>query len=183
MKIAIISTVLLTLIVSWTGKAKAYSVEHIHPHLTEIALDIYRDCTGHSLTSVFRNKTEFENAKQNIKQANIEEDDGHYITRAFNWHFYNTELKNNGIGIETFDDTFQKLVTALNNKASSRKEAYKIIGRIFHYIEDVTVPAHVIPVYHSINQPWLTKHIKWQWVILVTYLKIQMELVQSGHLL
>jgi hypothetical protein len=153
MKKNILWVVVIISLLYFKGESKAYSVDKAHQHLTKIALNVYGFCANEVTPS--NQKTNFN--EKIIIDANIEEDEGHWLLRIFNWHFYYPERNKYRKGIfikETLDRTFDGLIKGLISEPPQKK-GYEILGRVLHFIEDVTVPAHVVPVYHSINLPWL----------------------------
>jgi len=78
--------------------------------------------------------------------------------RIFNWHFYNPErISYSKVGLieQSHSRLWGDLIKGINK---NNKEYNKLLflGGIIHLIEDLTVPAHVIPVYHG---PTAVKHL------------------------
>jgi hypothetical protein len=139
------------------GQAMAFSAKSTHPYLTHIAYNIYNECAVELLQDADEKNPPKENTGDltEIIKANKNED-GLTLTRAMNWHFYNPDLPENRkafLHYRTFDRTFQGIVDDLKEESLTKKEGYEILGRVLHFIEDVTVPAHVVPVYHSFILP------------------------------
>lgn len=84
------------------------------------------------------------------------------LQRAFNWHFYN----NNGLirdspwipGRRTSEKRFDDLLTRVTKDLQrwERQADGEVLeallettGRIMHHIQDMSTPAHVVPVYHD----------------------------------
>jgi hypothetical protein len=93
--------------------------------------------------------TEIE-AKQIIK-GNLSEDHfgKKWLIRLWNQHFYNPlKSKSNWKRSKSIDVRFERIAKRLFRKKNSKKFNY-LIGEIIHHIQDVTNPAHVVPVYHG----------------------------------
>ncbi len=90
---------------------------------------------------------------ENIAQGSIEEDTTDTALRLSNWHFYNTygNLKQGPLIYESLDNIFkyrnEKLIENIQfQRADSITNS---LGRVLHYIQDMFVPAHVVPVFHG----------------------------------
>jgi hypothetical protein len=77
------------------------------------------------------------------------------LQRATHWHFYNRNEK-----LEPFwffernlDAIFNKRIKKLNELLvkpdADPVEVYEQAGRVLHYIQDMSVPGHVVPAYHA----------------------------------
>jgi hypothetical protein len=77
------------------------------------------------------------------------------LQRATRWHFYNRNEK-----LEPFwffernlDAIFNKRIKKLNELLvkpdADPVEVYEQAGRVLHYIQDMSVPGHVVPAYHA----------------------------------
>lgn len=86
-------------------------------------------------------------------QGSQDEDDTQLLLRAQNWHFYNRygSVKNNWANT-TLDWIFEERARHLNEAIASRPIQWEVIyaraGRVVHYLQDMSVPAHVAPIYH-----------------------------------
>jgi hypothetical protein len=85
------------------------------------------------------------------------EDESPLIKRYFNWHFYDAykdEASAMGRSItgarkslhHIFNERADSLIEALKKK--QKDNTYEYTGRLLHYIQDMTVPVHVAPIYH-----------------------------------
>ncbi len=89
---------------------------------------------------------------QQIAVGSVEEDTTQMPLRLTNWHFYNTygNLRQGPILFESLDHIFkirnEQLVENLNQKNNQIENS---MGRVLHYIQDMYVPAHVVPVFHG----------------------------------
>jgi len=123
-----------------------------HQLVTRHAIDVYSQCISYlGVENHLDEKAELISIGSKI------EDESPLLQRYFNWHFYdsyrNNELYRMGrslTGARTSLHHIYRLRTAyLTDKISTNKdEFYQGIGRVVHYIQDMTVPAHVAPIYH-----------------------------------
>lgn len=74
--------------------------------------------------------------------------------RLTHWHFYNRDGKLQPLGFidRNIDGIFALRVEALEQllrqKHPDITEVYEQAGRVLHYIQDMSVPAHVVPIFH-----------------------------------
>lgn len=123
----------------------AFKPAEQHEPISKQALSYYQKCTGQTIPEEYSGE---------FIDGVVSEDDV-TMERLLNWHFYNNR---NRIGTYYLlfyganDKIFQKLLLRLESLLDSdapRPEAiYKIAGRLAHHIQDMSAPAHVIPVYH-----------------------------------
>lgn len=72
-----------------------------------------------------------------------------WLNRPFRQHFYNPEKDENlRRKWKSINKHFNSISTKLQDKKSSRRFFYSL-GEVIHYIQDMTNPAHVVPVYHG----------------------------------
>lgn len=98
-----------------------------------------------------------------VQQGAKEEDLTPLLARATNWHFYNRNLDCDVVK-EPVWSFMEPLVFHLSSDRILRrhcdqlvKEAAKgavedccdLTGRILHHIQDMSIPAHVVPIYHG----------------------------------
>lgn len=119
-----------------------------HPELTRQAVELYRQCEGVPLSDELANAL----------AEGTENEDASILTlgqRMANWHFYNRDgkLRDSWFANRSLDVIFAKrnveLETLLAAKTRDREQIYERAGRVLHYIQDMSVPAHVVPVYHA----------------------------------
>jgi len=163
-------------VVMLSAPAFAYDVDTGHVPLTSFSLDLYNKCFPASTT--FRGA----DAQKRLIQGNRGMDKGtadmlqhldlseqelerltgrsvfNLTTRIWNWHFYNpdrTGLSRAGL----VEQSFSRLWTRLKKGRDSNDDMNSLIflGGLIHLVEDVSVPAHSVPVYHG---PTLIKEIK-----------------------
>ena len=72
--------------------------------------------------------------------------------RMRNWHFYRSNKRIGGKKLikYTSEDIFHKRIKEMNKYGKDDKRRYNNLGRILHHIQDMSTPAHVIPIYHGI---------------------------------
>ncbi|MFJ2526889.1 hypothetical protein [Pseudomonas helmanticensis] len=75
--------------------------------------------------------------------------------RATNWHFYNRNKKlepfwfaNRSLDV-IFSKRIEKLNALLAEPDADPVAVYEQAGRVLHYIQDMSVPGHVVPAYHA----------------------------------
>lgn len=133
--------ILMTIEPAFAFDAKRHSVYTLQ------AVQAYRDCQGAELPI---------DAGRALA-AGTEAEDTSLLTlreRATNWHFYNRDekLRPGWFGSRNLDDIFIKRTQSLEDLLASQKpdtaDVYERAGRILHYIQDMSVPAHVVPVFH-----------------------------------
>jgi len=82
------------------------------------------------------------------------EDTTELISRSLNWHFYksNNDIEDTWFTHRTFGPIYEKRVQQFLALLDSRVAVEDILvasGRVLHYMQDVAVPAHVVPVLHG----------------------------------
>ena len=160
--LTILSILLLSL------PAQAYDVDIAHVPLTNLSLSLYNNCFPAS--TLYR-----ESAAQNrLVQGNRGMDTGktdmlrnldlnkqeraqlngasafNLTKRVGNWHFYNPDRASySRVGLVEMSHLrlWQELKDGL--ASNSGKNALLFLGGLIHLTEDISVPAHAIPVYHG----------------------------------
>lgn len=153
---------IFTLLTLLTSNACAYKPD-VHEPLLNTALSVYNQC--------FPGDTIYDKDKEAasiVLEGDIAMDKGlkfdlfHFFSlkgekvfslskRPLNWHFYNPykeKLSRVGLVEQSHSRLFNDLISGLE---SNTKKHYKLlfIGGLIHLIEDLSVPAHVVPVYHG----------------------------------
>lgn len=117
----------------------------IHETLTRIAGERFNECAvrkGHEPLKC--------ESIGNIVKGVRYEDDQFILKRLLTWHFYDRSPKKRESIIckrTRLHARFDELSKRVNRSAPS-KEAYSELGKLIHYLQDVTVPAHAIPIFH-----------------------------------
>jgi hypothetical protein len=119
-----------------------------HQKITELALELCEDKMPEEILKY----------RKNIIAGSYKEDTTNLILRALHWHFYrenNSPIpqKVKKIFNPTSEIIFQKRVKEFE-KEKDLKKKYEILGRIIHHIQDMTTPAHVLPIYHGPSLPY-----------------------------
>ena len=128
----------------------------IHPDkhmvVTRLAFSQYRDC----LRTLSVEDTLSEGIEPVAEYSGLE-DLSPLLERFFNWHFYDAYRETSAamgrtmLGSEKslhhiYDERIATLLGALDKADAATY--YEYTGRVLHFIQDMTVPAHVAPVYH-----------------------------------
>lgn len=135
----------------FSGNAYAISPENHRP-VTRAAISAYKSC----LEQLAVEDTLSEGSEAIVEFSKLE-DESPLIKRYFNWHFYDaykgTEyaMGESATGARKsmhhiYAEHADDLIDALEN--NRREDIYEYTGRLLHLIQDMTVPAHVAPIYH-----------------------------------
>jgi hypothetical protein len=149
----------------------AYDVDTGHVPLTSFSLELYNKCFPAS--TAFREA----DAQQRLIQGNRGMDTGkmdmlrhlnlsgqeraqlngvsvfNLTRRIGNWHFYNpdrAEISRVGLVEQSHQRLWRDLKDGMS--LSAGRNALLFLGGLIHLVEDVSVPAHAIPVYHGPTQ-------------------------------
>jgi hypothetical protein len=139
----------IILILMLASSCHAFEPER-HELISNSAASLYKACTGHAIP---------EELLSAFAQGTADEDE-RGLTRALNWHFYN-----NGHRIGRYwkfifycngsnEKIYHRRVQTLDGLFASKSSAIKIYaatGRVAHHIQDMSVPPHVMPIYHLGN--------------------------------
>lgn len=163
-----ITSLLCTFSLWLPGNTLAYDAETGHTPLTKAALTAYAIC--------FPKDTTFRGDNSNKKRlhlqlGNVAMDKGEgkipwkyrnnsniksvfeLKKRLTNWHFYNPNKTSEAVTRRSFVEQSQRrLWQRAKHGFESMSEAEGkalFLGALIHFVEDVSVPAHVVPVYHG----------------------------------
>ena len=132
------------------------TAQAVHPDkhmvITRLAFSEYQDC----LRTLSVEDT-LSRGIGSIAEHSGLEDISPILERFFNWHFYDayrdtdaamgsTMLGSRKSLHHIYDERIAALLDAVNQ--SDEDSYYEYTGRILHFIQDMTVPAHVAPIYH-----------------------------------
>jgi len=141
-----------------------------HPIVTKRAINTFNQC----LKYIDKEKYKLSMVRGGVisKYTKLE-DESPVSDRAFNWHFHDAfhgtdhSLKSPYFVMKpSLHDIFNERVQALSyvdNEELDVEIDYdvylnetkeQISGRIIHYIQDMGIPAHVSPIYHSKPEGW-----------------------------
>jgi hypothetical protein len=133
----------------------AYDPRQGHKQLAEAAIEGFNLCITADVDHVYSLPV-FEIGKYaaTIVEADVAEDEKNLLRRALNWHFYSTSGPQiHFLTDRSLDRVFSGIEDKLKADGIAPSGAYKLVGRAMHFLEDVTVPAHVVPVYHGPGFP------------------------------
>ncbi len=138
---------LSTLSLAAIGGAKAYAYEpQIHQQLTFMAARQFNRCAERrpDLEPLSALDTRY------IVKANVGQADPNVFVRMFRWDYYNRLDQENrstlGLIDTRFHDHFESLSRNIQ-RADSRQERLRHLGRLINYVQKVSSPAHAVPVY------------------------------------
>ncbi len=156
---------LLALMLSQATTAFAYDPQKGHKSIVTTAVKAYAQCFEDQ--SFYR----INGAQERVIQGDLSMDEGldatlkerfgltgemvfSKVIRPLNWHFYNPDraaYSKVGLVEQSHINLWNDLIKGFNE---NKKEYNKIlfVGGIIHLVEDLTVPAHVVPVYHGPTQ-------------------------------
>ena len=119
----------------------AYNIKN-HERITRKAIELLNKKYGANYITGYE-------AKQIIR-GNLSEDkfNSKWLIRPFNQHFYNPlKEKQYWKRNKSIDRRFEKLQRNFTGRVNKSKYYYSI-GEIIHHLQDETVPAHVVPIFH-----------------------------------
>ncbi|MBU1565520.1 MAG: hypothetical protein KJ630_07815 [Proteobacteria bacterium] len=124
----------------------------VHGAITEAAVDVFNDAVALD-PDLAKYSIDPESTKVAITKRNKNEDNVFYplLARLRNWHFYNAnEQEDEGWVRHFLDRIFLQKFTELDEAIISDEPADVFIkaGSVMHYIQDMSSPPHVVPVYH-----------------------------------
>lgn len=135
---------LTLLLCGWTPVVTAYDSE-VHQRLTFIAAQQFNQCMqSQNLERLSALDTRY------LVKANIAQAEGNVFTRTFRWSYYNRKDQTSrtflGVLDTRFHNRFKELLGRLDGSRTRHREL-QTLGRLVNFIQDVTSPAHVVPVY------------------------------------
>ena len=143
------SAALLALLVlmhlGFSAPVRAYDAE-IHQQLTFIAARQLNRCMQADSRVPLLSALE----TRYIAKANVAQADPNVFVRMFRWPYYNRADQTNrstlGVIDTRFHDHFKALLRDME-EANSRRQQLRELGRVINYVQDVSSPAHAVPVY------------------------------------
>lgn len=127
---------------------------NVHEMLTRSAIKVYHDCQQLAPEEASRHGVMAKELQDEVVRWNGEQD-GVFVTligRFFDWHFYNTnQVTDQGWVRHFMDRVFERRRQSLETAAARNRpaaELYVRAGAVMHYLQDVSSPPHVVPVYH-----------------------------------
>ncbi len=131
----------------YTSLSFSYSVDN-HEMITEVAIGHFNRCLdeGHlgSLSQIS------EKERRTLVDGNLHEDLLGPIRRLKQWHFWDPKRRNdNGKYInKTLHKRFDAVEKSIFKPLDFFSSKYSELGHLLHYLQDVTVPSHVVPIFH-----------------------------------
>ena len=131
--------------VVYGGLATAYVVP-LHEQLTQVSLDLIDFC-GEERSYASEAIVEFSGAEDYSPH------EGSMVTRLTNWHFYTPrrsedhQILAGAVNLDFFQ-RWEELLGMLA-KESGEPIRSQIQGALVHFLQDVTNPSQVVPVYHG----------------------------------
>ena len=118
----------------------------IHQQLTFIAVRHYNNCIDDDDLRLSALQTRY------MAKANVEQADGGFWRGLFRWNFYNRDDQTPRSlmwVVETrLHEGFEQLLGNLD-RSKSLADRYSNLGRVVNHLQDMTSPAHVVPVFVS----------------------------------
>lgn len=129
-----------------------------HQKITKRAIDLYHlHCPGPFSRHLNRYAEE-------VIEGSKEADTTPLTVRATNWHFYPANdrlapIKTKLLGFmpitiyPTSDHILKRRIEELKKEISKgiSEDVFNLVGRILHHIQDMSTPAHAVPVYHGLD--------------------------------
>jgi len=87
------------------------------------------------------------------------------LSRLWNWHFYDAGLDDADNPHASIEKNWlhmnrslhrifiEKVILASQRMALRDKDFFILSGEVLHFVQDMAVPAHVVPIYHDIFKP------------------------------
>ena len=129
------------------GSAPAFAYEpQIHQQLTFLAARQFNECAQNhpQIQRLSALDTRY------VVRSNAAQADGNFFVRMFRWNYYNRLDQSNRTAWYLIDTRFhQHFEGLLENvdEPKDRQQQLRDLGRLVNYIQNVTSPPHVVPVY------------------------------------
>ncbi|MDZ7827389.1 MAG: hypothetical protein U5R48_16895 [Gammaproteobacteria bacterium] len=93
---------------------------------------------------------------RNLVRGNLREADTNFLRRATRWNFYDRSRQDPRRllwSIDTrFHDRFDDVADRVLAEETRDTDRYENLGTVVHYLQTVTIPADVVPIFHP--RPW-----------------------------
>ncbi len=157
------------LCISFFLTMSAFSMDpDIHHKVTLDAVEAYGICQqwraeqSEVISFSYEHLSDLEAVARFIAKGTKIEDTSPLLERLYNWHFYDQfrgtphAMGKHFLGFRTsMHHIFEKRVRTLEDSLLSQHDlntwdesSALTLGRVIHFIQDVTIPAHVAPIYH-----------------------------------
>ena len=118
-----------------------------HTAIAAAAFDIYERCRRAPIG-------QSASLRQAFMRGSVEEDTMNLMERALNWHFYNRDgaTRNGWFFNRSHDVVFKRRIGDLERlltEKPTRAARFHAAGAVAHHIQDMSSPAHVMPIYHA----------------------------------
>lgn len=158
------------LLAGLAGPAWGYDSE-VHQQLTFIAARQFNQCMQNAqIDRLSALDTRY------IVKANAAHAERNVFSRMFNWSYYNRANQRNRTAFGLIDTRFHSRYESLTEKVARddrRDDGLKDLGRILNHLQDVTSPAHVVPVYTA--RWW-----RWSWSDRFDHYPVQADRVKAA---
>ena len=136
---------LATLSVAATLPVWGYEPQ-VHQQLTFVAARAFNNCVQESeqIPRLSALDTRY------IVRANVAQADGNFFVRMFRWDYYNRDQQQPKTAVWLIDTRFHKRFDELMisvEQPQERQVKLRNLGRLLTYIQNVSAPAHAVPVY------------------------------------
>lgn len=138
--------ILLTTL-SFVATLPAWGYEpQVHQQLTFVAARAFNNCVQESeqIPRLSALDTRY------IARANVAQADGNFFVRMFRWDYYNRDQQQSKSALWLVDTRFHKRFDELIisvERPQERQVKLRNLGRLLTHIQNVSAPAHAVPVY------------------------------------
>ena len=142
------------LLLIFSLQAQAYSLKN-HEQITRDASALINQCRQHKLLTTLSPKAQL----PVLIAYNLDQDQ--LLRKARLWHFpfdkHQPPLKSatgwvgNTLVISTSFNLWTDYLFTQAQLARLHREVYPAMGALLHYIQDVSVPAHAVPIFHPVR--------------------------------
>ena len=133
-----LQAVLLFSLCSWSLPSKAWRVSD-HRLLTQRAMQLYQRCHALRFTPTEVNS---------LVAGNVSEDFNLAVKWLKNSHYYHPDK-----WVRTLyrDDAGYRVQYLTEKLLAGRQPQLRLLGKIIHFVQDVTSPTHVVPIVHNLS--------------------------------
>lgn len=132
---------------AWSSLSFGYTGD-LHQELTFIAARQFNNCAHQDVNIARFSALD----TRYIVRSNVAQSESNLFSRMFNWNYYNRsdQTQRTALGVidTRFHDHFEALVDEIR-LGVDRQRRHKNLGRILSYIQDMSSPPRVVPVYVS----------------------------------
>lgn len=135
-------------VLGWASISQAYGKETHAALLTRYAWHQHLRCAG---------KSEARFSRAELEAGNRAQDRWWSLERLLNWHFHHRPGIENGFIDRSAESILSEQAEQLERALASGESlgsASEEVGAVLHYLQDMTVPAHAVPVFHVGGDPF-----------------------------